>query len=530
VPEEPVFLDLPPPLWYNQIERIKEVFEMEIFYYILGGVAVLLFLVFVTSYIKAGPDEAIMISGCGKRKILIGKAGFRIPFLQRTDKLSLKAFQVDIKTDEPIPTKEFININVDGVANLKVSSDPVKLGKAFEAILRMPEKELINQLQQVLQGNMREIIGTVAIKQLVQDRQGVAEQVKQNVVPDMEKLGIDLVNFNIQSFCDNDHVIENLGIDNVAQISKDASIARANAERDVAIAKAAAEEASNKSRVEAQTKITEQNTELSLKQSELKQKTETAKAIADASYEIENQKRKEQINIATVNATIAQKEREVELGNRQVELEERRLRAEINKKAEAQKYATEQQAQANLFARQKAAEAEKFELERKAEIKKIQAEAEKVAKERDAEALKISAEAEAAATVAKANAARDAALAEAEGIRAKGEAEAEAIKKKADAMKQYGEAATLQLILDSGVLPAVVEAYSKPMAEAYSHIGSITMFGDGNNARLAQELSVNGSQIVDGLNTSLGIDIKSILAGYLGAKILDNKKDADTTA
>lgn len=494
---------------------------------IAAGVVVLVIL-FLTSYIKAGPDEAIMISGAGKRKVLIGKAGFRIPFLQRTDKLSLKAFQVDIKTDEAIPTKEFININVDGVANLKVSSNPASLNRAFETILRMPEKELINQLQQVLQGNMREIIGTVAIKQLVQDRQGVAEQVKSNVVPDMDKLGIELVNFNIQSFCDNDHVIENLGIDNVAQISKDAAIARANAERDVAIAKAAAEEVSNKSRVEAQTKITEQNTDLSLKQSELKQKTETARAVADASYAIESQKRQEEINVATVNATIAQKEREVELGNRQVELEERRLQAEINKKAEAQKYATEQQAQANLFARQKAAEAEKFELERKAEIKKIQAEAERVAKERDAEAVKITADAEAAATIARANAAKEAALAEAEGIRAKGEAEAEAIKKKADAMKQYGEAATLQLILDSGVLPAVVEAYSKPMAEAYSHIGTITMYGEGNNAKLAEELSTNGNQVVDGLNKALGIDVKSLLAGYLGGKLLngsDKKED-----
>ena len=82
-------------------------------------VAVVIFLVilFALSYVKAGPDTAIMVTGAGKKKILIGKAGFRIPFFQRTDSLSLKAFQVDIKTEEAIPTKEFININVDGVAN-----------------------------------------------------------------------------------------------------------------------------------------------------------------------------------------------------------------------------------------------------------------------------------------------------------------------------------------------------------------------------------------------------------------------------
>lgn len=100
---------------------------------IIGVVAIVavIAILFAMSYVKAGPDTAIMVSGAGKKKILIGRAGIRIPFLQRTDKLSLKAFQVDIKTEEAIPTKEFININVDGVANLKVSSDPELLAKAF---------------------------------------------------------------------------------------------------------------------------------------------------------------------------------------------------------------------------------------------------------------------------------------------------------------------------------------------------------------------------------------------------------------
>ena len=73
---------------------------------VIGSAVLVLFLIifFACSYTKAGPDEAIMISGLGKRKILRGKAGWRLPFLQRKDRLSLKVFQVDIKTREPIPT------------------------------------------------------------------------------------------------------------------------------------------------------------------------------------------------------------------------------------------------------------------------------------------------------------------------------------------------------------------------------------------------------------------------------------------
>lgn len=474
------------------------------------AVLALLIILFIAGYVKAAPDTAIIITGLGKRKILIGKAGFRIPFLQRMDVLSLRVFQVDIKTDEAIPTSNFINIRVDGVANLKISSDPELLNRAAESILNMTEDNLIRQVQQVLQGNMREIVGTVDIKKLVQDRQGVANSVKENVVPDMAKMGIEVVNFNIQSFSDDNHVIENLGIDNISQISKDAAIAKANADRDVIIAKSAAEEASNRSRVEANQKIIEQNTTLSLKESELKQQTDTAKAQADAAYKIEEQKRQQEINIAQINADIAKRERMVELENREVEIQEMKLAAEINKVADSKRYAAEQAASADLFARQKAAEAKKYE------------------KAQEAEALKIEAEAEAAAQIARANALKEAALAEAQGIEAKGKAEADAIKAKADAMKQYGEAATLQLILDSGVLPEIVSAYSKPMAEALAKIDSITMYGEGNTAKLTEEISKNGSQIFEGLEKATGLDVKSLLAGYLGGKLIskdeNNKK------
>ena len=488
---------------------------------------VLLAIFFISGYVKAAPDTAIIISGCGKRKILIGKAGFRIPFLQRLDKLTLRVFQVDIKTDEAIPTSNFINIRVDGVANLKISSDPELLARAAESILNMTEENLIKQVQQVLQGNMREIVGTVDIKKLVQDRQGVANSVKENVVPDMAKMGIEVVNFNIQSFSDDNHVIENLGIDNIAQISKDAAIAKANADRDVTIAKSAAEEAANRSRVEANQKIIEQNTTLSLKESELKQQTDTAKAQADAAYKIEEQKRLQEINIAQINADIAKRERMVELENREVEIQEKKLAAEINKVADAKKYAAQQEAEADLFTRQKAAEAKKYELEQEAEMQKIKAEADKVEKQKEAEALKIQAEAEAAAQIARANALKEAALAEATGIEAKGKAEADAIKAKADAMKQYGEAATLQLILDSGVLPQIVNAYSKPVAEAMGKIDSITMYGEGNTAKLTEEISKNGVQIFEGLEKATGIDVKSLLAGYLGGKMINSEKKKD---
>ena len=483
--------------------------------WIIIGVAVLVLLIIflVCSYTKAGPDEAIMISGLGKRKILRGQAGWRFPFLQRKDRLSLKVFQVDIKTREPIPTHEFININVDGVANLKISSDPVLLERAFEATLGMGENELVEQVKQVLEGNMREIVGTVGIRELVQDRKGVATKVQENVIPDMGKLGIELVNFNIQNFSDRNNVIENLGIDNISQISKEAAIAKANAERDVSIARAKAAQDANEAEVNSKTVIVQKNTEYALKEAALKIQTDTAKADADAAYKIQEQKRQEEINVATTNAEISKREREVELGNKEVELAEKKLAAAINKKADAEKYAAEKAAEAELFKRKTVADAELVEAQRKAEIKKVAAEAERKAREEGATAVRIEADAN-----------KEAALAEAKGIEAKGQAEADAIKAKADAMKSYNDAATLKLILESNVLPETVRAYSEPIAAALSQIDGITMYGEGNEAKLVSEIQQHGDQIFEGLNKTLGIDLKSLILGYFGQKVISDSK------
>lgn len=459
-------------------------------------VIALVIIIIISSYVKAPPDTAFIITGPRRQRVLIGKAGFRIPGLERVDKIPLSLIQVDIKTASAVPTREFINIFVDGVANIKIDSSPEALARASQIFLQQDLEGIKAIAKEVLEGNMREIIGQMKLEELVHNRDLFAEKVKDNAMQDMGRMGLQIINLTIQNFIDNNKVIENLGVDNIAQISKNASIARAQAERDVQIAQSEANEAANKARVTAERLIVEQNTELSLRQSELKSQSDTAKANADAAYAIEEQRRLEEINIAKVNADIAKREREVELGQKEVELQERQLEAQVKKTADAEKYAAEQKAEAELFTRQKAAEAAKYEMEQEAAAKKAKAEADRYAAEQ-----------------------------EAAGILAKGNAEAEAIEKKAEAMKKMGEASVLELILDSNVLPEVVKAYSEPLAKAYGQIDSITMYGEGNTAKLAEEIGKNGSQLIKGLDQTLGIDVKSLLAGFLGSKVLEGIKD-----
>ena len=321
----------------------------------------LVVLFFVLGYIKAPPDTAFIISGLGKRRILIGKAGWRMPFFTRLDKLCLGVMQVDVKTSEAVPTNEFINVSVDGVANIKISSDPELLKRAAEALLGKNRQEMVTLVTQVLEGNMREIVGSVGLKEMVQDRQGVAKKITENVVPDMEKLGIEVVNFNIQNFKDGAGTIENMGIDNVEQIRKNAQIAKANAQRDIAIATANAQQEANAVKVEAEKKIAEQDAALAVQQAEMKVKADTKRAEADAAYSIQQENQRKTIEIAKTNADIARREKEAELAEKEIALKERQLDAEIKKQADALKYKSEKQAEADLIKRQKEADAKAYE-------------------------------------------------------------------------------------------------------------------------------------------------------------------------
>ena len=458
-------------------------------------ILVLAAVLFIIGYLKAPPDTAYIISGLGKKRILIGKAGWRVPFFERVDKLSLRVMQVDVKTSEAVPTNEFINVTVDGVANIKISSDPALLERASETLLGMRQEELISLVTQVLEGNMREIVGSVGLKEMVQDRQGVAKKITENVVPDMEKLGIEVVNFNIQNFKDNAGTIENMGIDNVEQIRKNAQIAKANAQRDIAIATSNAQQEANAIKVQAEKMIAEQNAELAVQQADMQVKADTKRAAADAAYSIQQEEQRKTIEVTRTNADIARREKEAELAEKEIALKERKLDAEIRKQADAMKYKAEKEAEAELIRRQKDAEAARFEAEQRSLAQKAEAEALRFAMEQ-----------------------------EAEGIRAKGLAEAEAIEKKAEAQRKMGEASVLEMYLTA--LPEVVRNAAAPLAQT----DKIVMYGDGNSTKLVRDVMSSANQIMDGMKESTGIDLAALLTGMVGARMVTQPAEPQSPA
>ena len=458
---------------------------------IVIAVVALVVLMFL-GYVKAPPDMAYIISGLRKKpRYAIGKATVRIPFFERLDKLNLRLIPIDVKTSNAVPTADYININVDATVNVKISNEADKLQLAAENFLNKPTEYIANVAREVLEGNVREIVGKMKLEEMVSDRQKFANLVKENAEPDLAAMGLDIISFNVQNFVDGNEVIENLGIDNIVKIKKAAAIARAESERDIKVAQAAADKESNDAKVAAETEIAKKQTELDIKKSELQMDADTKKAMADAAYDIQKEEQRKSIEISTANADIARQEREIELKQKEVAVKEQALEAEVKKQAEADRYAAQQKADAQLYQRQKEAEAKQFEAQREAEARKAQAEADRFAREQEAEGIRAVGEAEAAA------------------IAAKGLAEAEAMEKKAEAYAKYNKAAVAEMMIK--VLPEIAEKVAQPLGQ----IDKITIIGGGEGGngvdQVAGNVPVVMAKVFESMKEATGIDLANII-------------------
>ena len=490
------------------------------------GIAILIFVIVIvlTGYVKAPPDVAYIISGPRKKKkILIGRAGVRIPFIERKDILLLKQISIDIKTNGFVPTNDFIGVDIDAVAKVRVKTDPEGIELAMKNFLNMNEERICAALTDSLQGNMREIIGTVGLRELNTDRKKFGDEMQNKAQTDMNALGIEIISCNIQRIDDENGLIIALGQDNMSQIQKDASIAKAQADRDVAIAVAEAKQKANEASVQSDIIIAERNNDLAIKQANLKVKADTKKAEADAAYEIQKQEQQKVIGVKATDAEIAKTQQEAILRQKMVDVRQQELEAEINRKADADKYQKQKLAEAELIEKQKQAEAALYNQQKKSEAERVIAETEKYKAIQDAEAKKAQAEAQRYAAEQEAAGIKAKYDAEAAGIQAKGLAEAEAMEKKAEAMKKYGQAAILEMIVK--VLPDVAKAVAEPLAS----IDKVTVFSGGNDGNgsgisgISANVPTVMAQTFETVKAATGVDLADIVraSGY-DAKVTRN--------
>lgn len=492
---------------------------------IVAGAIVLLTVILLAMYVKAPPSVAYILSGLRKEpRVLIGTGGFKIPIIERLDKTFLGQISVDVKTSKPVPTHNFIDVEVDAVCKVRALPTPEGVRLAAKNFLNMTAEQIAASVKDSLEGNMREVIGAIDLEALVTDRDTFSDQIQQKAAKDMAKLGLEILSCNIQNITDRDGLIQGLGADNTYKIKKEAAITKANAQRDIEIAQAHASKEANDVRVKTETEIAERNNELAIKKADLKKESDTKTAEADAAYEIQKQEMLKTVNVKTVDAEIEKTKRAQILADEEVKVTQNKLKATVNAQADARKYNTEVEAQANkikmetdaqaeLEQKKREAEAKAYMAEQEAKALKAAADARKYAALQEAEGIRAKGEAEAAATQAKLQA-------EAEGIRAKGDAEAEAMDKKSEAFKK-SEFAKLEMVLEmqKTVLPQVAKSVAEPM----SAIKDVTIYGSSGQeiSGVSQNVPVVMQRTFDIVKETTGVD----LADVMKAETIDAKTD-----
>ena len=521
-----------------------------IFTIVLAVIAVVLFGVLIACcYIKASPTNAVVVTGAGYRepKFVHGRGVLVIPFIQRYDRILMKALKLDVKTPATgVKTSEGVPLFIDSVVTVQVYSNASSItgsdirdagAKDRADFLRMRQRaaasnflgakdtDFNEKVNDILQGNLREIVAEMTVMDVLTKRKEFAVRVMENAKPDLAKLGLEVVTFNIQSVddaadgCGKRHgVVEAIGTQREMEITREAEIAKANAARDISIARAEAERMAAEKRAESETKMYEAKTKQTLRESELKAEADRAIADAQAAGKIQAQMQEKIRKEAEADVEIAAQAKEIERAAKIAEVEQKRLDAEIRKKADgdkyremqkadAYKYAAEQEAAAEKARRQLEAEARLFEIQKEAEAKKVAAEAELIAAEKRAQAIEAEGKAEAAA------------------IEAKGLAEALSTEKRAEALQKYGEAAKLEMLYN--VLPEVAKA----LAGVLNGADNVTIYGADAASNLMSQMTQGMSQFMNALADGTGhnIDMTALAGAALGANMAQKAIPADTT-
>lgn len=424
-------------------------------------VLVIVIVLATSCYTVAPTDRALVITGPGGRRFVIGKSALIVPFIMRRDWLSLGVIQVKLQTEQSIPTKDALLIDVGAVANVQIGVTPFTDAEGVEHnpleiaarnYLNQDKTKMMTDVSEVLLGKMREAIGRTDIRTLMQNRDEFNETIVSAAHDDMLALGLELVTFNVQDFSDQQGVIADMGAEMASRITQEAQLARINSEQTVA----------------------ERQNELDLKQADLQKQSDRAKAEADMVYDITKAERQKDLNIATQNAEIAAEERRIELERKKAETREQELTATVRKQADADRYAAEQKADAQLYT----------------ETKK-------------AEAVKVTAGAEAESIKLKGSA-------EGEAIAAKGKGEAEGIEAQGKAYNAMNNTfiLTQQYI---GILPDIARAIADPLAK----VDKITMYGEGNTTKMVGDTTNAMTQLNSAFQESLGIDLTALLQGAI---------------
>jgi flotillin len=448
--------------------------------YIVAGLLVLvlffIFGVFARLYRKAGPNEALIVFGFRKTRIIKGHGTIIVPMLENCRELSLELMSFDVAPQQDLYTKQGVAVTVEAVAQIKVKSDPESILTASEQFLTKTPPQREGLIRLVMEGHLRGIIGQLTVEEIVKQPEMVSDRMRSTCADDMSKMGLEVISFTIKEVRDKNEYITNMGRPDIARIKRDADVATAEAERDTAmkraiatreaaVAKAQADQERVIAETASQAKQAEATRDLEVKRAQYLETSKRQQAQADKSYEIQTNIMQQQVIAEQVKVQQIEKEQQVKVQEAEILRREKELIATVLKGAEIERQRIETLA---------AAEKQRLLFEAEGKAGSIQKQGE----------------------------------AEANIIFAKGEAEAKAMNVKAEAYQEYNQAAVIDKLISG--LPEVVRALAAPL----SQVDRITIVstGDGKAA---------GAHKITGDIAEMAAQVPALFEALSGMKVQD---------
>ncbi len=294
--------------------------------------ALMVLVVVLKQFLYVGrPNEILIFSGrdriredgshVGFRTVIGGRT-VRIPIFETVERMDLRTIPVTISI-EGAYSQGGIPLNVHAIANIKLSSDSRKIDNAIERFLGRDRNEVARVARETLEGNLRGVLANLTPEQVNEDRLGFVKDLRNDVEPDFEKLGLHLDTLKIQSVSDTRDYLESIGRKRLAEILKQAEVAESNAMK-------ASEEREAKEQGRSEVARREAQAQIQKAQNELRQLT------ADLELDAKSEEEK-----ATARALAARAEAEQELQKVRTDLETIRLEADVVIPARTEKTARE---------------------------------------------------------------------------------------------------------------------------------------------------------------------------------------------
>jgi len=452
---------------------------------------VLIILVYSNRYRRVPPDAAMVVFGKGYGElgftIIKGGGKFIIPILEEVSFLPLDVRTLDVSVPSVV-TKEGVQLGVEAVAQVKISSDATLLKTAAEQLLHKSAEEINYVATRSLEGFIRGVCARLSVEEINEDRAKVAAEIQDVAVEELSSMGLQVVSFTIRDLEDTVGYLDALGKKQTAEVKRNAVIGEAEAERDAVIRSAVAKKDGKTAEAVAETQIADAIRDKNLKIAAYEEEVKTKEADRDIAYSIQKSIKEQELIEAQMGIKIKEKEKGIELQQQEIDRKEKELEATVRRPARAEKDREILIAEGKANAQVKVGQAQ-------ADVRFLNGEAE--------------ANVNKAKGLAQAEVLKEQGLAHGKAIEAKGLAEATAMDKKAEAWKKYGEAAIAQLIIDK--LPEVADKLA-PLENTEKIIimggdrGPSALVGDG--VRSMVELTT----MVKGLT---GLDIQELIKGYL---------------